>query len=112
MLSPIADVSHLRQAFLAETVATFGARHPDYSSLAGRIYAAYLHKQTPRSFRDYVDIVRTSKFSIFSPTLFAEPFSSSPESEISLDPALVHIVDQHAETINGAIIHARDFTFS
>ena len=42
------------QTFLADTLASFSARHPDYSILAGRVYAAHLHKQIPRALSDCV----------------------------------------------------------
>lgn len=40
----------LRQLFLAEIVATFSSRHPDYAILAGRVYTSYIHKRVPKQF--------------------------------------------------------------
>ncbi|PIL31863.1 hypothetical protein GSI_06567 [Ganoderma sinense ZZ0214-1] len=75
--------------FLAEIVSSFSSHHPDYSILAGRVYVTYHHKRVPKLFSAWV----------------------LEHADVFLD-GVVHFVRQHAEVLDAAIIHRRDFEFT
>nr|VWO98948.1 N/A [Ganoderma boninense] len=79
--------------FLAEIVSTFCARHPDYSLLAGRVYASYHHGRIPKQFSSWVLSIEHAQPGIFSDRLLAA-------------------VHSHADALDGAILHSRDFDFT
>ena len=70
-ISYCSPIDHTYQIFLAEVVASFGARHPDYSLLAGRVYTRYIHAKTTRQFSNWVAQHGARKPYWFRPTVTA-----------------------------------------
>ncbi|KAI0684416.1 ribonucleotide reductase [Earliella scabrosa] len=81
------------QAHAATTIAAMSSTHPDYSLLAGRTFAVYLHKMVDKSFSDWVT-----------------DYASGPSA--LLDPILLEVVGRHESDLESAIVHSRDFDFT
>ncbi|PIL26242.1 hypothetical protein GSI_11998 [Ganoderma sinense ZZ0214-1] len=79
--------------FLAEIVSTFSARHPDYSVLAGRVYTCYHHRRVAKRFSSWVLSYENATPSVFTDTL-------------------IEVVRQNTDTLDGAVMHKRDFDFT
>ena len=83
----------------AETAAYLTSHHPDYAVLAARIAVSNLHKETKKSFSSTIDDMRN----------YVDPQTCEPAPLIADD---VHqIIMENAETLDGAIIHARDYNY-
>lgn len=82
-----------------ETAASLTTHHPDYAKLAARLAISTLHKETEKSFSKTVEKLfeyihpRTGKHS----PLVSEEFLAT--------------VRQHADVLDAAIIHSRDYNF-
>jgi len=83
----------------AETAAYMSTRHHDYSILAARIAVSNLHKNTEKSFSAVMERLYA----------YRSPKTNDPAPLIASD--VIEIVRRHAETIDGAIIYDRDFSY-
>lgn len=83
----------------AETAASFATQHPDYSILAARISVSNLHKTTLDTFSDLVEEFHK----------YVHPRTGEPAPLVSDET--YNIVMNNKDTINGAIINARDFEY-
>ena len=81
----------------AETAASFGTQHPDYSVLAARISVSNLHKMTIKSFSANIERFYEYK----------HPKTGQPASLIS--EKVYNIVMKHKDKLDSAILHDRDF---
>ena len=83
--------------------------HPDYAVLAGRVLADQIHRATVKSFSDWVHA--------YSDGESVRPVKSSPPSHLYLGPRailrrkFVDDVAAHADELDEAVIHARDYGF-
>lgn len=84
----------------AETAAYQMTRHPDFGTLASRIAISNLHKQTKRLFSECVNDLYH----------FAHPKLNRSTPLVSEE--LYNIVMNNKETIDNAIVHERDYSFS
>ncbi len=83
----------------AEVAATMTVKHPDYAQLASRIAVSNLHKNTKKSFSEVMKDLYN----------YVDPKTGQRASLIADD---VHaIIQEHAETLDSAIIYDRDFTY-
>jgi ribonucleoside-diphosphate reductase alpha chain len=83
----------------AETAATMATIHPDYALLAARIAVSNLHKETDKSFSRVVNALYH----------YIDPKTGDRAGLISDD--IQHLVQQHKERLDAAIIYDRDFEF-
>jgi ribonucleoside-diphosphate reductase subunit M1 len=81
----------------AQTAASFGTQHPDYSVLAARISVSNLHKMTTKSFS--ANMERFYRYT--------HPKTGQPASLIS--ETIYNIVMQHKDVLDSAILHDRDY---
>ena len=81
----------------AQTAASFGTQHPDYSFLAARISVSNLHKMTTKSFSENIEAFYN----------YTHPKTKEPAALIS--EKTYNIVMKHKDTLDSAIIHDRDF---
>lgn len=81
----------------AEIAATLTTRHPDYTSLAARLAISNLHKTTKKSFSETMrDLYE-----------YIDPKTGHSAALVSNE---VHrIVEEHAQALDSAILHDRDF---
>lgn len=92
---PTSQVDNL----LAETTAYLSVYHSDYSKLAGRIKISGLHKITSPKFSEVAKALHD----------YIQPITGKPAPLLSDD---VHqVVQDNAEAIDNAIVHARDFQY-
>jgi ribonucleoside-diphosphate reductase subunit M1 len=63
--------------------------HPDYDTLASRVFVSSIHKETPKKFSDFVNTVASE-----------------------LSDQFVSDVRQHADALDAAIEHSRDYDFT
>ncbi|RPD64428.1 alpha subunit of ribonucleoside diphosphate reductase [Lentinus tigrinus ALCF2SS1-7] len=78
------------QLHAATTLAAASTKHPDFSKLAGRLFAASLHKNTPaRTFSAWVAMWANHPNSPFHPSFIDSALSAGPD----LDEAIVHTRD-------------------
>jgi ribonucleoside-diphosphate reductase alpha chain len=81
----------------AEIAATLTTRHPDYALLAARIAISNLHKATKKSFSETMrDLYE-----------YIDPKTGHSASLISNE--VWHVIETHAQELDSAIIHDRDF---
>lgn len=80
------------------TAANMVTTHPDYDTLAARLSASILHKQTDPSFAATMELLfqRVDSFGKPAPALAED---------------LITIIRKHADIIDAEIVHERDFTF-
>ncbi len=83
----------------AETAATMATIHPDYALLAARIAVSNLHKETDKSFSRVVNALYH----------YIDPKTGDRAGLNSDD--IQHLVQQHKERLDAAIIYDRDFEF-
>jgi ribonucleoside-diphosphate reductase alpha subunit len=83
----------------AQTAASFATQHPDYSILAARISISNLHKQTAKKFSEL----------IYNFHHYIHPTTKEPAPLISKET--YEIVMKHADALDGAVIHDRDFEY-
>jgi ribonucleoside-diphosphate reductase alpha chain len=83
----------------AETAASLNHAHPDYSYLASRIAITRLHKTVSKKFSDVIE-------SLYS---YIDPKTNLPAGLINDD--VIKSVRKHADVLNEAILHDRDFNF-
>lgn len=83
----------------AETAASLNHAHPDYSYLASRIAITRLHKTVSKKFSDVIE-------SLYS---YIDPKTNLPAGLINDD--VIKAVRKHADVLNEAILHDRDFSF-
>lgn len=89
-----ASLPLLPPSFAAAYMAT---QHPDLATLAARISISSMHKQTQRVF---TNVIRQMHAHV-------HPVTKAPTPLVATD--VYDIAMQHADTINSAIIHDRDF---
>ena len=104
-------IDHIAQNFLAEVVASFSARHPDYSLLAGRVYTRYIHAKTTKQFSHWVAQHGARESYNCLPTVYRHGLTASAPLA-QLEPHLVGVTSRHADVLDNAIIHSRDFRFT
>ncbi len=80
------------------TAANMVTTHPDYDTLAARLAASILHKETSDSFAETMERLYTRVDS------FGQP------APVLADD-IIAVIREHAETIDAEIAHERDFTF-
>ena len=90
---------HCTNRLAAQTAASFATQHPDYSILAARISVSNLHKSTTGKFSELIDIFHN----------YTHPKTGLPAPLISDE--VYHIVQDHKDELDGAIVHARDFEY-
>lgn len=83
----------------AETSAALTALHPDYSILAARLCVTSLHKTTPKSFSESVDV------------LYHNKSQKTQEPAPLVSQELYEIVMANAKEIDSQIIHDRDLEY-
>ena len=49
------------KVFASTTVAGYSSRHPDFSALAGRMFVAFIHKNTEKVFSEWVAAYATGR---------------------------------------------------
>jgi len=81
----------------AQTAASFGTQHPDYSILAARISVSNLHKMTEKSFSKTIEALHS----------YIHPKTKEPAPLIS--EKVYQIVMKHRDRLDGAVLHDRDF---
>ena len=84
---------------LAETIAHKITLHPDYALLAARIEISNLHKETDKKFSVVVDKLYH----------YINPKTNEPGPLISEN--VYKIIREHKDTIDSAIVSARDFSY-
>lgn len=84
---------------IAETAATMAVNHHDYSLLAARIAVANLHKVTSDSFSSTIERLYR----------YVNPRTGNPNPLIA--QGIYQIVCDHAEDLDRAIVHERDFEY-
>ena len=82
----------------ATTCSTMSTIHPDYATLAARVIVSNMHKNTPDSFSEAVELFYQAK-----------DMNGVPMPLVSDE--LYAIVQQHADIINAKIHHNRDYDF-
>jgi ribonucleoside-diphosphate reductase alpha chain len=83
----------------AETAASLNHAHPDYSYLASRIAITRLHKTVSKKFSDVIEALYS----------YTDPKTNLPAGLINDD--VIKAVRKHADVLNEAILHDRDFNF-
>ena len=83
----------------AETAATMATIHPDYAKLAARIAVSNLHKNTDKSFSKTVKALYN----------YIDPKTGQKAGLIAED--VYQIIQKHADELDSAIIHDRDYDF-
>ncbi len=83
----------------AQTAAMRTTEHPDFAILASRISVSNLHKQIPKTFAKVIH-------SLFS---YVHPKTGEPAPMIAKN--VYDFVMKHADELNGAIVHDRDFQY-
>lgn len=83
----------------AETAASMTTQHPDYSKLAARLAVSSLHKETNKSFSETAEILHN----------YIEPKTGEKAGLISDE--IIEIVRKHADVLDSAIVHDRDYNF-
>ncbi|MEP2668829.1 MAG: ribonucleoside-diphosphate reductase subunit alpha [Cyclobacteriaceae bacterium] len=83
----------------AETSATMALRHPDYSLLASRLAVSSLHKTTMKSFSSVMKLLATN--------VDAKTGAKAP----LVSREFMEVVRAHAQQLDSAIIHDRDFGY-
>lgn len=73
----------------AETATSLSVYEPEYDILAARIFMDNLHKTTPSTFSEAMNLIRNL-----------------------IHPCVLSFLDQHREAIDAAIVHERDFQYS
>jgi ribonucleoside-diphosphate reductase subunit M1 len=81
----------------AQTAASFGTQHPDYSILAARISVSNLHKMTNKSFSHTIELLHT----------YIHPRTGAPAPLIS--DRVYGIIMTHRDRLDSAVLHDRDF---
>ena len=81
----------------AEIAATMTTRHPDYALLAARIAISNLHKTTPKSFSETMRALYN----------YVDPGTGHSASLVSHE--IHEIIEAHADELDAAILHDRDF---
>ncbi|KNH05398.1 origin recognition complex subunit 1 cell division cycle 6 [Perkinsela sp. CCAP 1560/4] len=84
---------------LSQTAAYLSTQHPDYGLLAGRLAVSALHKATPASFSEAVEILYN----------YVNPKNQKHSPLITEE--LYNIVQENKKDINQAIKHERDFNY-
>ena len=84
---------------LCQTSAYLSTQHPDYSLLAGRLAVSALHKSTPNTFSDAVEIMYN----------YINPQNSRKSPLITQE--LYDIVQENKNAIDNAVKHERDFNY-
>ena len=84
--------------------------HPDYALLAGRVFVDRIHRATKKRFTDWVTCYGTGESIDSASFLFFLPHSITGPHAI-LRPDFVDAVLAHADALDEAIIHARDYGF-
>jgi len=83
----------------AETAAALAPLHPDYSILAARICVTSLHKTTPKSFSENIEI------------LYSNRSTKTKEAAPLISESLYKTVMANAKEIDSQIIHDRDLDY-
>ncbi|KAI0688618.1 hypothetical protein C8T65DRAFT_746515, partial [Cerioporus squamosus] len=92
--SLVAQVSaHDLLVHTASSIAASCTKHPHFSTLAGRVFVASLHKVTDKTFSAWVE-----RYATVSPSPFR--------------PTFVDLVKRMATDIDDAVVHSRDFDFT
>ncbi|KAF7728380.1 Ribonucleoside-diphosphate reductase large subunit [Apophysomyces ossiformis] len=84
----------------AETAADMTTTHPDYAILAARIAVSNLHKETHTEFSKVVH------------ELYNHEHPKLKRHNPLVSKELFHIVNEHADKINQAIVYERDYDFN
>lgn len=84
----------------AETAATMTTKHPDYAILAARIAISNLHKETKKCFSDVIS------------DLYHAKNKTTKEPIRLISEEYYEIIQKHANKLNSAIIHDRDFYYN
>ncbi|KAI5172518.1 ribonucleoside-diphosphate reductase subunit M1 [Nematocida sp. LUAm3] len=84
----------------AETSANMTTHHPHYAQLAGRITVSIIHKETPRSFSEAMEVLGSH---------WNEEIS---ENVSMIQPKILEIVRKNKERLNASIKEERDLDFS
>ena len=93
-------------------VSTFSSHHPDYSILAGRVYTAYIRKRVTKRFSTWVEQRSLGLFMTHVSIPLADILMVLIVSDALFSDTLVDIVGIHADAIDSAIMHHRDFDFT
>ena len=80
------------------TAANMVTTHPDYDTLAARLAASILHKETSASFAETMERLYTRLDSFGSPAPV-------------LADDIIAVIRENADAIDAEIAHERDFTF-
>jgi ribonucleoside-diphosphate reductase alpha chain len=83
----------------AETCAYLSSTHPDFSTLGARILVSNLHRYTPNSFSECIELLYNNK----------SEFTDEPAPLVSQE--LHDLVMANADKINSMIKHVRDFEY-
>jgi ribonucleoside-diphosphate reductase alpha chain len=83
----------------AETSATMATKHPDFSTLAARIEISRLHKITPATFKEAVDILHN----------YVDPKTNAPAGLVSEE--LAQLASKYEKEIEKAIDYKKDFEY-
>lgn len=83
----------------AQTAASFATQHPDYAVLAARIEVSNLHKETEKVFSNVIEAFYN----------YTHPKTGEPAPLVSKE--VYDVVMAHKDTLDGAVIHDRDFEF-
>ncbi|OAG29292.1 ribonucleoside-diphosphate reductase subunit M1 [Nematocida displodere] len=84
----------------AETAADMTTNHPHYSMLAGRISISLIHRNTPETFSEAMEILSSHTQDLM------------PEKVTIVKKEVNDIVQKHKERLNAAIVTERDGDFS
>lgn len=83
----------------AEIAAQMSSQNYEYAKLAARIAVSNMHKNTKKSFSRVTELLRT----------YVEPKTGLPAPLVS--DAYYQVVKTHAEALDAAIMHSRDFEY-
>jgi ribonucleotide reductase alpha subunit len=84
---------------LAETTAYFSVRHPDYSTLAGRVKVTALHKTTQGNFSDVIH------------ALYSYVHPKTGLNSKLIDDKVYNFVMENKDKLNAAVQYERDLVF-
>ncbi len=102
-------LTDILQNHAAAAIAACCTKHPHYSTLAGRMFVAFLHKITKKTFSAWVaeTAAGTAPFRRVDETLTVDAGPENP-----FHPTFVDLVARLAPGLDDAILHSRDFHFS
>ena len=94
---------------MAEIIAGFSVRHPDYHLLAGRVHTCLIHKGVDKSFSNVVAKLGARKVVSHVRGRSTHNIGSEKGDPPLLDATFVDAVKRNAEALDAALIHGFDF---